>query len=132
MEEAAAIVDDVLSKPFDYSVDEDVVLEGDKLNYANSAPEIRERWRKKIKYLALERYADLLDTREKNKQKATRNWKKKPVRKPRKLRIGCLSVSASSSMTMKNSACLSMPLQLPWIRIRSFSLPWIKDILMKK
>lgn len=70
MEEAAAACSDILSKPFDYSVDEDVVLDGDKLNYVSSAAAIRERWRKKLKYMSLERYVDLLESREKNKGKA--------------------------------------------------------------
>lgn len=69
MEEAAAICNDVLSKPFDFTIDEEVMLDGDKLDYPTTKNEIKERWRKKMKYLALERYADLLDTREKNKGK---------------------------------------------------------------
>ena len=69
MEEAAAICTEVLSKPFDFTIDEEVILDGDKLDYAGSATEIKERWRKKVKFLALERYSDLLDVREKNKGK---------------------------------------------------------------
>jgi carboxyl-terminal processing protease len=69
MEEAAVIADEILAKPFDYSIDEEVVLDGDKLDYADNIAEIKERWRKKIKYLTLERYSDLLETREKNKGK---------------------------------------------------------------
>ena len=69
MEEAAAICNDVLSKPFDFTIDEEVMLDGDKLDYPTTKNEIKERWRKKMKYLALERYADLLDTREENKGK---------------------------------------------------------------
>ncbi|MBL7756877.1 MAG: tail-specific protease, partial [Chitinophagaceae bacterium] len=69
MEEAAAIVNEILAKPFDFKVDETVTLDGDKLGYVSKQAEIKERWRKKLKYLTLERYADLLDTREKNKGK---------------------------------------------------------------
>ncbi len=69
MEEASKIVDGVLSKPIDFNVDEKVNLDGDKLKYAGSQEEIKERWRKKVKYMTLERYADLLDTRAKNKGK---------------------------------------------------------------
>jgi len=69
MEEAAAMYKDILSKPFDFKVDEDVELDGDKLNYPSSEAEKKDRWRKKLKYLALERYTDLLDSREKNKGK---------------------------------------------------------------
>ena len=69
MEEAAAICAELLSKPFDFTIDEEVLLDGDKLEYAGSAAEIKERWRKKVKFLTLERYSDLLDIREKNKGK---------------------------------------------------------------
>ena len=69
MEEASAICIELLSKPFDFTIDEEVMLDGDKLDYAPSTSEINERWRKKIKYLTLERYSDLLDIREKNKGK---------------------------------------------------------------
>ncbi len=69
MEEAAAIYNDILSKPFNFTVNEDVELDGDKLNFAANEAERRDRWRKKLKYLTLERYTDLLDTREKNKGK---------------------------------------------------------------
>lgn len=70
MEEASAICNELLAKPFDFTVDEDVMLDGDKLDFPASSAEMKERWRKKVKYLVLERYADLLDTREKNKGKA--------------------------------------------------------------
>ena len=69
MEEASAVCNEILSSPFDFTIDEEVLLDGDKLDYAGSAKEIKERWRKKIKYLTLERYSDLLDSREKNKGK---------------------------------------------------------------
>jgi carboxyl-terminal processing protease len=69
MEEAALICNEFLTKPFDFSTDEDVVLDGDQLNYTANASELKERWRKKLKYMTLERYADLLDVREKNKGK---------------------------------------------------------------
>ncbi len=69
MEEAAKAYNEVLATPFDFTADEEVVLDGDKLNYATSAAEIKDRWRKKLKYMTLERYIDLLDIREKNKGK---------------------------------------------------------------
>jgi carboxyl-terminal processing protease len=69
MEEASAICNDILSKAFDFTVDEDVQLDGDKLGYAANENERKDRWRKKLKYLTLERYNDLLETREKNKGK---------------------------------------------------------------
>jgi carboxyl-terminal processing protease len=69
MEEAAVICNDILQKPFEFNTDEEVVLDGDKLNYTKSGSEMKERWRKKLKFMTLERYSDLLDTRDKNKGK---------------------------------------------------------------
>lgn len=69
MEEVAKMYNETLSKPFDFTIDEEVILDGDKLNYPNSDAERKDRWRKKVKYMTLERYTDLLDTREKNKGK---------------------------------------------------------------
>ena len=69
MEENAKMYDEILSKPFDFTIDEEVVLDGDKLTAPTNDAERKDRWRKKLKYMALERYVDLLDTREKNKGK---------------------------------------------------------------
>ncbi|MCB9056015.1 MAG: carboxy terminal-processing peptidase [Chitinophagales bacterium] len=69
MEEAASLYKEVLSNPFDFTIDEDVLLDADQLDYPVDMSEKKERWRKKLKYMTLERYADLLETREKNKGK---------------------------------------------------------------
>ena len=69
MEEAATISNELLAKPFIFSTDETVLLDADKLNYPVTDAERKDRWRKKIKYMTLERYVDLLETREKNKGK---------------------------------------------------------------
>lgn len=67
MDEAAKICQEFLSKPFSFNVDEEVVLDGDKLEFPATEAERRERWRKKLKYMTLERFVDLQDSREKNK-----------------------------------------------------------------
>ena len=69
MEEASKMYTEILSKPFDFSVDEDVMLDGVKLNFTVNDAAKTDRWRKKMKFMTLERYIDLLDTREKNKGK---------------------------------------------------------------
>jgi carboxyl-terminal processing protease len=69
MEEASKIYTEILSKPFEFSSDEEVVLDGDKLSYTATDAERKDRWRKKMKFMSLERYVDLLDTRDKNKGK---------------------------------------------------------------
>ncbi|MFN5225775.1 MAG: carboxy terminal-processing peptidase [Bacteroidota bacterium] len=68
MEESADICKEVLQIPFDFSISETVELDGEKIQYAKSDAERKDRWRKKLKYLSLERYADLVEQREKNKE----------------------------------------------------------------
>ncbi len=58
---------EILAKPFDFNIKEDVVQDGSKLQLPLTENERKERWRKKLKYLALERYVDLLDERQANK-----------------------------------------------------------------
>ena len=58
-----------LSKPFEFTKDESVNFDTDDLNYPATAEEKKEAWRKRMKFLVLERYADLRELREKNKGK---------------------------------------------------------------
>jgi carboxyl-terminal processing protease len=60
---------EILSKPFDYNLHETYMMDGKKLQYPDSETERKERWRKKLKYLSLERYVDSLDQRDLNKNK---------------------------------------------------------------
>jgi carboxyl-terminal processing protease len=69
VEEAAGIYKEVLSKPFDFNVNEAVVTDPKKINFPASEAERKEMWRKRLKYLVLQRYTDLLDARESNKGK---------------------------------------------------------------
>ena len=69
VDQASAIYNEILSKPFDFTTDEDVLLDADKMEFTSSVTELKDRWRRKLKFLTLERYADMLDIREKNKGK---------------------------------------------------------------
>ncbi|MBI5371429.1 MAG: carboxy terminal-processing peptidase [Sphingobacteriales bacterium] len=69
LEEASAMYKELLSTPFEFNTDEDVMLDADQLEFTANAAEQKDRWRKKLKFMTLERYADLLDIREKNKGK---------------------------------------------------------------
>jgi carboxyl-terminal processing protease len=60
---------DALAKPFDFTKDEKVTFDPDATNYPATIDEKKEAWRKRMKFLVLERYADLRDQREKNKGK---------------------------------------------------------------
>ncbi len=66
LRETSALYTELLSKPFDFSKDESVLMDGDKLPYSKTADARRDTWRKRVKYLVLSRYSDMLDDREKN------------------------------------------------------------------
>ena len=68
--ETQAIYKDILSKPFDFAVNEDFNQNYDELKFPSTDAERREAWRKRLKYLTLERYSDLLEQQEANKSKA--------------------------------------------------------------
>lgn len=67
--EAAAIYPEILSKPFDFTVDEKVTLDPDKLDYPADENARKESWRKVLKYRTLEKLTDLQEMREKDKGK---------------------------------------------------------------
>ncbi|HTQ27939.1 MAG TPA: S41 family peptidase, partial [Puia sp.] len=67
--ETEVLYREILSHPFDYSKDEYVDLNYDKLEFPKDQAERKEALRKRLKYIALERYADLLDQQEANKHK---------------------------------------------------------------
>jgi len=70
MEEAALISKGILSKPFDYSIDETFAGDPDKIKFPATDAERKESWRKSLKYQSLDRYVDLIETRDKNKDRA--------------------------------------------------------------
>jgi carboxyl-terminal processing protease len=67
--ETEKVYKELLSQPFDFTKDETVVIDPDRLSFPKTENDRKEAWRKRIKYMVLERYADLLDIQEKNKGK---------------------------------------------------------------
>lgn len=61
---------EILSKPFDFTKEEKLQLDGDKRDYAANDKDLKEYWRKRLKYMTLERFAEAIETREKNKDSA--------------------------------------------------------------
>lgn len=53
MQEAKDIYGEVLAQPFDYSIDESIEIDYDKQEFAASKKELKERWRKQLKYNTL-------------------------------------------------------------------------------
>jgi carboxyl-terminal processing protease len=68
--ETEEIYKNILAKPFDFNQDEDYNQNFDQLSYPKTEAERKEAWRKQLKYLTLERYADMLDNQESNKNTA--------------------------------------------------------------
>jgi len=61
---------EILEQPFDFSKEEKLQLDSDKRDYAANDKELKEYWRKRLKFMTLERYAEAIETREKNKDSA--------------------------------------------------------------
>jgi carboxyl-terminal processing protease len=70
LQETQNISHEVLAQPFDFNKQETVNLNYDKLEYPVNAAAQREEIRKKLKYLTLEKFADLLDQQAAAKGKA--------------------------------------------------------------
>ncbi|MCK0114556.1 carboxy terminal-processing peptidase [Gelidibacter sp. F63206] len=64
IEESQAMYREVLSKPFDYTIDEEINTEYKKLDYVNSKKDMRERWRTQLKFSAIANYDDLIKQQE--------------------------------------------------------------------
>jgi len=65
--ESIAIYKEILTKPFDFTVNETIEVKSDKMDYPKNDAERKDRWRKKLKLITLERYNELLELRNKDK-----------------------------------------------------------------
>lgn len=64
IDERVKLVDELLPLPQDFTVDEDMITDPDKLNYAKNSAEVRDFWRKRIKYDLLVLKADKTEGKE--------------------------------------------------------------------
>lgn len=60
---------EILSKPFDYNVDEEYETDGKKIKYAASQQELKNEWKKWLKYQTISRLDEMLTAQEKAKEK---------------------------------------------------------------
>jgi carboxyl-terminal processing protease len=65
IKQAETYYKDILSRPFDFSVVEDISLENEDLPFAADKEALKERWRKSLKYQTLSRLIDLEEEQEK-------------------------------------------------------------------
>lgn len=66
--ESIAMYKEILAQPFDFNKEETFIIDGEKMPFAANDVERKDRFKKELKYLTLERYVDLQDIREKNKE----------------------------------------------------------------
>ena len=62
--ESVDVYKDILSKPFNYEINETFKSESEKLDYVSSRNEMYERWRLQLKFTTLSSYHDLLSDQE--------------------------------------------------------------------
>lgn len=64
MEESEAIYKEVLAAPFDFSKDETINVDTEALPYAKNRKELKERWRKLLKFSTITSYASRMESNE--------------------------------------------------------------------
>ena len=65
LEETKAYYPEILSKPFNFNEEEEIDTDYDKIDYASSKSELKERWRKQLKLTTLSTFYDLKKEEEK-------------------------------------------------------------------
>jgi len=67
VEEVRGMYADLLAKPFDFSQNDSLVTDAEKLDFVKSSDALRDRWRANLKYQTLVRYLSLLEAEEKKR-----------------------------------------------------------------
>ena len=70
IDEAKEYYKAILDKPFDFTKNESIELDGDKKEYANDMAELKENWRKALKYQTMTRLIDIMKEQEKALEKS--------------------------------------------------------------
>tara|TARA_R100000935_G_C2838993_1_gene169902 strand:- start:2335 stop:4488 length:2154 start_codon:yes stop_codon:yes gene_type:complete len=69
MKEVRGIYKEILAEPFDFSEEEDINTDYEEIDYVSSRAELKERWRKQLKFSALSSYYDSKEDQEKELEK---------------------------------------------------------------
>lgn len=70
IQEAQTYYKDILSQPIDFTKEETIQLDAEKLNFCKSKEELKDAWRKSMKYQVLAKMGDMLESQEKAKEKS--------------------------------------------------------------
>ena len=68
IKEVSVYYKDLLKEPFNFTIDEKVIIDGEKMDYTSSEAARKESWRKRLKFMTMERYNDLLEQKDQNKK----------------------------------------------------------------
>lgn len=79
VDEAQSYYKEILEKSFDFTKEETVQLDAEKLSFAKDKDELKEAWRKSLKYQVLARVVELSDNQDKAKAKSDTVKLKSPV-----------------------------------------------------
>lgn len=66
MDEVKGIYKEILAEPFDFSEEEEINTNYEEIEYVDSAEELKERWRKQLKFSTLANYYDLKEEQREN------------------------------------------------------------------
>ncbi len=66
----------ILAQPFDLTINEEIILDGKKLVYAKNMDELKDSWRKALKYQVMTRVFELKETQDKQIEKKDTSLKK--------------------------------------------------------
>ncbi|WP_459212690.1 carboxy terminal-processing peptidase [Aquimarina rhabdastrellae] len=69
MAESRVLYKEILDTPFNYDKEENINTDYDKLKYVSSKKEMRNRWRKQLKFNTLSNYYDKVEEQEEDKEK---------------------------------------------------------------
>jgi carboxyl-terminal processing protease len=67
--ETKAIFNQIMDQPFNFNLDDSILLNSDKMAYPKDVTDRAKRWEMLLKSRTIERYASLIEEREKNKDK---------------------------------------------------------------
>jgi carboxyl-terminal processing protease len=67
--EVSTLYAEFLAKPFNFTVNETIQLDAEKNTFPKNAVDRKDMWRKRIKFLVLSKYTELMDDRIKDKEK---------------------------------------------------------------
>ncbi len=68
IDDAEGYYKEILKTPFHFDVDEQIQLSGDKTTYAANETELKDRWRKILKFRVLGKYVELKNAQDKTKE----------------------------------------------------------------